>query len=470
MTQNAKQKILVFVILLQIVSVLPLWAESPWKFRMTSETSVSINAPFDMIAAADLNGNGIKELIVTDFGRGRRMFYEEERGVYDDRHNLYVLEWEKGSMKRQFHKGWKRNWEGNKDGFEARWSEQMVVWPIKDQVMVETLPPYLGIEWEKGKYVLHEQLGAWQKTPQVGSWALPWVSPNCYFTFGKTEEKIIRECIVGVRDFSGKGQPKVVSILEEEIIKAIKYKQLLRIRNFDQDFSIEWELELDTEKRLTHLGSEDRFFYGHMSNFLLIAEPGKEIWSWHLLNLKKNGYDYQLKPIIAKGDYGIDSYEFLDVYLRATKQSDAWEYWGHYKMKIPNHPYVGFLLMLCNVRLNSDNSSFIKEDVDFFPHHEPFLGVGHFVVEDIDGDGLHEIILVEETGKVSFGHETVNYHDTKDYIRILKWDGEEYKTMWVSPPYNSHYTKLLVEDIKGTGKKQLMVLLAGGTIQIWERQ
>ena len=112
----------------------------------------------------------------------------------------------------------------------------------------------------------------------------------------------------------------------------------------------------------------------------------------------------------------------------------------------------------------------MKEDIDFQPHKN-FLGVGFFIVQDIDGDGLDEIILVEETGKKEFvGHESVAYSDIKDYIRILKWNGKEYQTMWISPPYTKRGTKFFVEDIKNTGKKQLVVLTPYGKVQIWERE
>jgi hypothetical protein len=64
----------------------------------------------------------------------------------------------------------------------------------------------------------------------------------------------------------------------------------------------------------------------------------------------------------------------------------------------------------------------------------------------------------------------VYYGDIKDYIHILKWDGAKYQTMWVSPPYTKRGTKILVDDIKNSGKKQLVVLAPYGTIQIWEKQ
>ncbi|HLG29194.1 MAG TPA: hypothetical protein VI387_03195, partial [Candidatus Brocadiales bacterium] len=92
-------------------------------------------------------------------------------------------------------------------------------------------------------------------------------------------------------------------------------------------------------------------------------------------------------------------------------------------------------------------------------------------VRDIDDDGIDEVILLEETGiKELIGQESTRYLDIKDYIHILKWNGKEYKTMWVSPPYTKRGTKFLIEDVKNTGKKQLIVFTSHGTIQIWEKE
>lgn len=84
---------------------------------------------------------------------------------------------------------------------------------------------------------------------------------------------------------------------------------------------------------------------------------------------------------------------------------------------------------------------------------------------------MDELIILEEAGKVeNVSEDYAEYTDVKDYIRVLKWDGKKYQTVWVSPPYTKRGTKFLVEDIKGMGKKQLVVMTGQGTIQIWEKE
>ena len=91
-------------------------------------------------------------------------------------------------------------------------------------------------------------------------------------------------------------------------------------------------------------------------------------------------------------------------------------------------------------------------------------------MNDIDSDGIDEIIVVERTGVPTWSKEReYHYKDIKDYIKILKWDGKKYQVIWVSPPYTKRKVKFLVEDIKNTGKKQLIVFSPFGSIQIWEK-
>jgi hypothetical protein len=160
-------------------------------------------------------------LIVTDFGRFGDHIDEWKQWRESPAHyyNLLVLEWDKDKLKIK----WSKKWDMSKThsdmeahryflAFEAR---QMVAWEIGDQTTVETIPPYLGLKWVKGKYVLHEQQGPFNSGPLVGSWIFPWLTPSCYESFPNVMTWP-RECLVGIRDFSGKGDPKVVSMLVEK--------------------------------------------------------------------------------------------------------------------------------------------------------------------------------------------------------------------------------------------------------------
>jgi hypothetical protein len=190
--------------------------------------------------------------------------------------------------------------------------------------------------------------------------------------------------------------------------------------------------------------------------------------SWYLLRPKAKGAGYELRQIPDDKNFNLTPLDLQDIYIRETQKTTTEEYWGYRpKEETTTYPYP----LLRKVVLKKDASGFIRTDVDI-AHHEAFLGIGYFDLRDIDGDGLDEIIVVEQTGKVtvsSVEEDEVGFTNVKDYIRILKWDGIKYQTMWVSPPYTKRGTKFLVEDIKKTGNKQLVVFTTDGTIQIWER-
>lgn len=461
------------IILLGIYSA-PSWAQGHWKFKLTYESKKLIDSPFFLNTAADVNKNGRKELIATDFGRyGDHIDeWKDWKTVPTIYYNIFVLEWDKKELKSMFSKKWDMNISKTRQekdryfmSYEAR---QMVAWTVGDRTIVETIPPYLGLEWINGRYIIHEQYGHSQEY-KVGSWALPWLSPFCYYGHFAWS-KIIppRECLIGIRDFSGKGKPKIVTVLEEEIENK-KYKQTLRVRKFEPGFPIEWEgiapkrfkwWDLPIARPIDRLNPTS-------DSSLLMTAFGES--SWYLFEPDENSKSYRIKPLPALGPMGIEFYDLPDIYLRSTQRKGLKEYWGYRMFENPKDVNLSFIYLLRKATLKPDLTGFITEDIDF-PYHKNFVGVGYFVMQDIDGDGLEEIILVEQTaGKLEAGHETVYYSDIKDYIRILKWDGKKYQTMWVSPPYAKRGTKFLVEDIMNTGKKQLVVMTPYGTIQIWER-
>ncbi len=461
--------IFTLIVIFFFFKVLPCWALPAWDLKQTYESKAVLKSPFFLFTAADLNTNGTKELIVTDFGRYGDHIEEwkQWKKIFSPYH-LMILEWEKNELKIKFQKQWDRS-KARSDAeeqeyFQAYEAQQMVSWQVGNQVLVETIPPYLGVEWQNGKYLLREQQGSAQKKPLVGSWAFPWLSPSCYASF-PNKPVWPRECIVGVRDFSGWGIPnKIVTILEEEIIKNKQYKQILRVRKFEPGFPIEWAKQ--TPQRLDLMEPIDRL--SSSTSKLLIRVYGTS--NWDLFEQAETSNDYTLRELSTYGPRGIANYDLPDFYLRKTQQGGTEEYWGYRRTELSDPNSLNFIVELRKVPLKPDLSEFIQEDIDF-PHHEHYLGVGYFIVEDIDGDGVDEIILVEQTaGKLTFGEETVYYGDIKDYVHILKWNGTKYQDMWVSPPFTKRGTKLLVDDIKHAGKKQLVVLSPYGTIQIWERQ
>jgi hypothetical protein len=60
------------------------------------------------------------------------------------------------------------------------------------------------------------------------------------------------------------------------------------------------------------------------------------------------------------------------------------------------------------------------------------------------------------------------YSDIADYIHVLKWDGKAYQSIWVSPPFKDRGSKVLIDDVLGNGKKQIVVGTGHGTLQVWD--
>jgi len=469
-------KIICIFFVLFIALITPCGAGQDWMIKKTYESQPLIKAGrFFLFTAADVNKNGTKELIVTDFGHFGDHIEEWKQWVpFPTRYyNLYILEWQNEALNEKMHKQWDMNQpqtrEESDEYFRAYEARQMVHWEIGDRVNVETIPPYLGIEWKNGKYILREQHGGPQKGTFVGSWVFPWLSLSCYESFPR---KITwpRECLIGIRDFSGNKEPKILTVLEDKV-GFNQYRETLRIRKFGDDYPIEWEMPFPKKIGWWTNGwgggaHNDRL--NQTASYGLVLSTQGQIGFFNYDQVAKQ---YNWRPIQSFAEYE-ENYDLPEIYLRETQKKGTKEYWSYHRVD-PVNPKdpdaLNFIVVLRKAVLKADLSSFVTEDIDF-PHHDHFLGVGHFAVEDIDGDGLDEVILVEQTaGKLSFGEETVYYKDIKDYIHILKWNGSKYQDMWVSPPYTKRGTKFLVEDIKNMGKRQLVVLTPYGTVQIWER-
>jgi hypothetical protein len=449
-----------------------------WELKLTYESKSLVKSPFFMNTTADLDKNGLRELIVTDFGKfGNHIEEWKQWRKKTSNYNLFVLEWSRNELQTKLQKTWDTSGlrsDEERQYFQGYDANQAVVWEKGTRGIVETIPPYLGLEWKNGKYILLEQQGSSQQKPLVGSWYFPWISPSCYNGF-QSKPTWPRECLLGIRDLWGNGNPKLVTIFEEEL-PFKQHKQTIRVRKFDEKFPVEWEMSLSSIREAVWWQRGDEYVFADRLN--LRATMGLPITilaalNNYLLVADKVDGGYKLLPLKANlrgEDKKITSFDLMDIYLRKTKNKDTEEFWGYRRIERHDPKSLNFILELRNARLKDDLTGFEVENVDF-PHNDSHLGVGYFDIQDIDGDGIDEIILVEETaGVLKFSAENVYFGDIRDYIHILKWNGTKYQTMWVSPPYTKRGTKFLVEDIKNIGKKQLVVLSPYGTIQIWERQ
>lgn len=457
--------------------------QDAWQFKRVYESQNFTNGRYFLFTTADLNQNGMKELIFANFGRfGDHITYgietyHQERKTARSVPTLLVTEWDKKELKINFTKKWNTS-TGQKKRFLAFEAKQIVPFRDGPRMVVETIPPYLGLMWKQGQYSLQEQQGPFNEGPLVGSWIFPWVSPSCYRSF-PNKSVWPQECIVGIRDFSETSKPKIVTIAEEEIVRDKKYSQTLRVRKYEPGYPIEWEQELDSDKYYFGTSSLTDKWNQNAHNTLLMGaltyNSGGETFT-RFLFAPESGKGFSLKEVKGKLAMGevilnfpfpyLTIYDLPGVYVRKTQSRNTEEMWGY---RYADRADGSQNILLRKITIKSDLSGYISEDIDF-SHHDLFIGVGFFDLQDIDGDGLDEVVLLEETGKTASTEERTFISNVQDYIHILKWNGSKYQDMWVSPPYTKRGTKFLIEDIKNTGKKQLVVLSPYGTIQIWEKQ
>lgn len=436
-----------------------------WAFKRTWEGPRLTKTPFGMMVAADLNRNGRNELVATDFGRFAD--HAGEWRQFGPVFSLWIWEWDRGELRLNWSKRW--DWSNvhtdaaRDDYFSSYRAQQMVAWLIGDKTIVETIPPYFGIEWKDKKYVLNEQ----QERRSVGSWTFPWMGSSCEIGARVPRIKEPLECLLGIRDFFKTGKPQIVTVHEVQVGEK-QYKQTLRVRSFEPGFPIKWEKPIPLTIFWWSPGGRfpmDRLRSTASGGLLVAASKS----GTKFLFASTQDAGFELKPTQV-GSLGLDLYDLPDAYVRTTRSKNMEEYWAYRMEDLSTRSRSNFRLHLQRVTPKPDLSGVEREQIDF-PHHDQFLSVGYFDLQDVDDDGLDEVILLEETGKKHLpGEEGFAYTDTKDYIHILRWNGRVYEEMWVSPPYPKRGTRFLIEDIKNAGRKQLVVLTGHGTIEIWDRQ
>ncbi len=94
------------------------------------------------------------------------------------------------------------------------------------------------------------------------------------------------------------------------------------------------------------------------------------------------------------------------------------------------------------------------------------IGYKDLNLSDIDSNGLDEIIVSEIRGDLKEMEEEPDIVNRRDVIHILKWNGKEYKKIWTSMPLGA-ITQILVDDVTGDGKKEIVVGNEKGQIYIF---
>ena len=95
-------------------------------------------------------------------------------------------------------------------------------------------------------------------------------------------------------------------------------------------------------------------------------------------------------------------------------------------------------------------------------------GYENLNLDDIDNNGFDEIIISGVRGDLVETEEEPFIKNRRDVIHILKWNSKEkeYKKIWTSNPLGE-ITQILIDDITGDGKKEIVVGNAKGEIRIF---
>ena len=405
------------------------------------------NAPIHLMKAADLNGNGIKELVVTNFSN-----HLEGQGQYPDKYQIVVYEW----TGKKYEEKWRLEVPEAKYIDVVGGVTLLVSWRIGKRDVIQGVPPYIGLQWAEGKYQWYEQSGFQHNDGIVGSWAMPWISPSCWGSF-TVKRDYPRECFMALRHFEWQGNPVIISFLE----KTQGICQI-RVRRYDKDYPVIWESDFKPGIPFqTLIDFDDR-------------ARGSLLLSWdkdrYLLRPDQTG-GYKLEPALGEIFAGFfregNTYK-RDLILGYSKSPNVEEYWGEFldeKIKT-EYQFVIRIAFIVEDKLN-------WEDLKFNTHKK-FHRTGTFALGDLDSDGLDEIALVEYTGNWERPCEScdfINRSNVADYLNIIKWGTDGYKRIWSSKPIDEDAPLSLLIDRLTTGpKKQLIVGTDHGTVQIWEYQ
>ncbi|MFZ5875272.1 MAG: hypothetical protein ACOYXU_02570 [Nitrospirota bacterium] len=456
-------RIVVSAGLMGILVTAQAFAAAPWNLSLIATSQGLSPERICHMASIDLDGNGRKELVVTDIGQCHGQ--GKKTGVY----SLRVLEWDGKSVNVRWHKEWKEA-----GSFKAWRMTRLLAWAVDKHPVIEAIPPYFSLRWSDANYHASEQTGFdIDQRPKVGSWALPWLSAACYGGGYRGKESLKtgpRECLLGVRDISMDGQAELVTLWEQEnAFYQADARRVLRVRKLAPGFPVEWESVANV--RFDRVLRDVTDALNTEAVGPLPVSGGAGYW---VLETEGPRGGYQLRPSRASWTEGLglgmSTSEDLPYRVRvgSTQQRRNLEYWG-YRAEELQKPREDMRALLRKVTIKADFSGFTQTDIDF-PYHKRFLGIGSFELADLDGDSLDEVIVVERTGQAEFMTDGVNYHQVKDYIHILKWDGKTYQTVWISKPVTTEGTTILVEDLTNSGRKQLVVADGSGAIQIWDRR
>jgi len=399
------------------------------EFGMVWESQTLTDRTITSLTAADLNGNHIKEIVLGDIGTAHLPSHPR----------IVVLEYNGNEFKILWEKKWTDVSKSVTQFNALRRSSNPKVWNLFGHTIVEIQPPFLALEFRQGKYQFDEMYVDLMEKPPINRSIWTWTG---------------NDLPIAVVDLNGFGVGEIVTF---ERRKESRAGDILRIRSMKPGYPIVWENVMTRPL-------DSRSFVGRFDS----GTP-EQVYIPPVL-LSAAGKDKYLTEEAVLEKTNSKDRTFLDANgVGSTRRMDLSELWGV-------QGYYGDKNPLVRWAFNKKMHKFIPEEINVSISPD-FLGFSQIALGDVDGDKLDEVVVVEGVGHLGpTDPENTEYGpdilDQKEFIHVLKWDGRKYANTWTSSPFSGKewISKILVDDVIGIGKKQIVVGTGDGKIQIWERK
>jgi hypothetical protein len=374
----------------------------------------NFNSKIEKLLAMDINKNGINEILV---------------GRYK---NLNLLEWKKDT----FIDRWQSPEFQRAVDFEYyEYNNFLLVKKYNPQDKPKPITPHTLL-YEDGKYILKE----------IEETQIPFLPGEKYIISGSFKRRDAKDVIVTTDTITYgmkpeghlylKGDRSLYNILWTSPFKIYKYGVVPLFGDFDGDQKIELLLLLEGE-------TKGYWIFPKGNEFEV-----KEIKSYK----KTKDTTLWLFPLSTS-----DPERYFKIGRTTSKNFDEIFY-------IHEYLYGGplFKAVWQKDRFNYQEILSIKK----LNRKKGAIGYENLNLSDIDNDGLDEIIISEIRGDLIETEEEPYVENYRDVIHILKWNGKGYKKIWTSKPLGA-ITQVLIDDVTGDGKKEIVVGNDKGEIHIF---
>lgn len=367
----------------------------------------------EKLLTIDLNKNGTKEILILSGYKKLRLFQWDRK--------TFVKRWEAPNLK---------------DGIDFEYYNFNNFLLVKQYDPKDrTITPY-ALFYKDGNYVLEEI-----KESRIPSWP-----DESYVTSGSFKNKDSKDLIITTYCKDRKCYLRFRDVRDTNDILWTSY------------FSIAWKADLPLLNALPVFGN----FRGNKEIELLVI-PYNEEKGYLISQILKS---FMVREIISHRK--TEDNKTLPLFPLFTRSNEKNYRVGHSTSKNfdeiffiePSEPF-NFGTLYKSI-WNKDRFDF-QEILD-----RGLIGYDNLNLSDIDNDGLDEIILSKIRGDLIGMEEEPSITERRDEINILKWNSKEkeYKKIWTSQSLSA-ITQILVDDVTGDGKKEIVVGNDKGEIHIF---